>query len=91
MSINNTSKPIPKKNNNKLIAEIIIAVVLGTVGAIVIWHYVMDINSSSEGTRLTVDQITDMCVEKLRGMLDSEPSRLSVNVCVGTVLEGMNK
>ena len=44
MNFNNSPKPIPKKNNNKLIIEIIIAVVLGTVGAIGIWHYVMDLD-----------------------------------------------
>lgn len=91
MSMNfNNPTLTPKKNNNKLIAEIVIAVVLGTIGAIGIWHYVMDgFSTSSES--LTVDQITNRCIEKLRDMLGAEPSKLSVNTCVGTVLGEINK
>ena len=105
MNFNNSATPPtaqqPKENKTKTIVIFVIAAVLGVIGALVIVHYVMvaqnsmdriftsSPNPSSEG--LTVDQITNMCTEKLRDMLDAEPPKLSVNVCVGTLLGEMNK
>jgi hypothetical protein len=47
-------------------------------------------SSGSSSERLTVEQIRNMCIEKLRDMLGSEPVKLSVNICVGTVLGDLN-
>ena len=108
MNFNNSATPPtappPKENKTKTIVIFVIAAVLGVIGALVIFHYVMvaqdnmdrlfssSPSSSSEGIQsLTVDQITNMCTEKLRDMLDAEPPKLSVNVCVGTLLGEMNK
>ena len=40
---------------------------------------------------LTVDQISNLCIERLRDMFDTEPNKISVNVCVETALERLNK
>jgi len=70
MNFNSATSPSvsPKpKNNNKLVAEIIIAVVLGTFGAIGIWHYVMEtshIVPSSEGITPTHSDLQQKLFDK---------------------------
>jgi hypothetical protein len=70
---NPTPIPAPKKNNSKLIAEIIIAVVLGTFGAIGIWHYVMEMDHivpNSEGTTSTHDDLQQKLFTKCQNLQD---------------------
>lgn len=92
-----TISPRPKKNNNKLIAEIIIAVVLSTFGAIGLIHYVMDMQnnmehpSSGSSYQPSASEIRTRCIDTIRDLQGSEPTKLAVNICVGTVLDQLNK
>jgi hypothetical protein len=87
--------PPPKKNNDKI--KMIIGVIAGISAAVLILIAVMNAQNNMEHVfapsyeGLTVDQITNLCIERLRDMFDTEPNKISVNVCVETVLEGLNK
>ena len=102
MSMNfNNSKPaasIPKKNNNKTIVGIIIMtslVVVAIVGAIYVAgemnNTVAQFSHIGSSDQPSPSEIRQRCVDTLRDISDSEPTKLAVNICVGTVLQELNK
>ena len=92
MNFNKNPTLSPKKNHNNIM--IIIGVIGGIIAAVLILTDLMNAQNNMEhlsNPSLSVDQVTNMCIEKLRDILDTEPPKLSVNVCVGTVLGELNK
>jgi hypothetical protein len=52
---------------------------------------VMSPFSNTSYEKPSVEQVRKMCYDKMRDMLDAEPPKLSVNICMGMVLDELNK
>ena len=102
MNFNNSGSsppPPPKKNNSKTIVGIIIAVALAVIGSVVIMQVVMKAQDNmdrvfSPGSSLsyqpTTAEISEKCTEKVRQLLQSEPTQYMIDVCVRTFNNEMN-
>ena len=98
---NNGPKPKiaePKKNHNKTIIGAVITaslVVVATLGAIYMAgemnNTVEQFSSIGSSYHPSAEEIRERCISTLRDIMDAEPPKLSVNICVGTVLGELNK
>jgi hypothetical protein len=90
---NSATSPIPpKKTNTKTIIIFVIAGVLGTFGAVGIWHIVMDtkMNDMAVSSNLISGEydtiLRQKCIEKLNsyGLPSGSITEGSINLCVDT-------
>jgi hypothetical protein len=91
-----TPVPTPKKNNNKTIIGAVITVslvVITTLGALYIAGEMNNLAgqfSPSSSYQPTASEITQMCTEKIRELLQTEPTQYMIDVCVRGANDELN-